>query len=114
MAVQQISAKVTSGSRSGEVFTANKELPETLEEAVKMYTEEVVFSNVMSSIVIALQGYMRTQIKKDNATAQTIQEAVDSWKPGIKVRGRTPLEKAQAILAGLSAEDRAELLAELA
>jgi hypothetical protein len=114
MAIQQVSAKTTSGDRGGDVYTVNKDLPESLKEAVEMYGEEIVFSNVMSSITIALQGYMRTQIKKDNATPESIQLAIDGWKPGIKVRGRTPLEKAQAILSSLSAEDRAELLADLA
>ena len=114
MAVQQVSAKVTSGTRAEEDFLVNKNLPENLEEAKEMYGEELAFSNVMSSVIIGLQSFMRTQIKKDGATVESVQIAVDAWKPGVKVRGRTPLEKAQAILASLSPEDRAELLSDLA
>lgn len=114
MAIQQVSAKVTSGTRANEDFVVNVNLPENLEEAKTQYSEDVVFSNVMSSVVIALQSFIRTQIKKDAATLESVQLAVDSWKPGVKVRGRTPLEKAQAILASLSPEDRAELLGDLA
>ena len=113
MAIQQVKAKVTSGDRKDEEFVVNIDLPESLEEAKDRYGEPLVFSYFNADLAIAVQAFVRTQIKKDGATAEAVQTAVDEWKPGMKVRGKSVTEKARDLLGKLSDEDRAELIASL-
>lgn len=112
MSQQVVAAKVTEGDRSGEVFEVKIDLPESIEEALEMYGPEISFSHLSASVIIALQSFVRIQIKKDGATPESVQEAVDKWRPGTKQRGRTMAEKVQDMLGKLSDEERADLLAE--
>ena len=55
---------------------------------------------------------MRGMLRNGQAE-EAIQAAVDSWRPGIKARGKSQAEKARDMLAKLSPEEREELLGEL-
>lgn len=114
MAIQQIDAKVTAGDRAGAVFTANIDLPETIDEAREKWGDEITFSHLNANIVIAAQGAMRALIRKDTATPETVQVGMADWKPGVKARGKSAKEKAMDLFSSLSPEEKAELLAELA
>ncbi len=112
-ALTSVSAKAGKGEDSP-VATVNFAPGETLQELISKFGEGIVFSHARSSVVIALQGYMRSQMKRDNPPdASGMQALVDTWKPGVRVAGKSNLEKAKGTLAKLSPEDRAELLAAL-
>jgi hypothetical protein len=55
-----------------------------------------------------MQAFIRTKMKAgiDGATIQT---SVDSWKPGVKSRPKSALEKADDFLSKLTDEQREEL-----
>lgn len=112
MSVEVIEAKVTKGDRAGEVFKANFDLPQNVNEALEKYGEEIVYSRFKSSLVIDVQACMRNAITKDGATPETVQAAVDEFKPGIKQKGKSMAEKVHDMLANMSEEERREFLAD--
>lgn len=112
MSIQEITAKVTKGDRANVEYTIKHDVPETLGEAVSRFGEEIVYSRFLASYVIDLQAFMRGQIAKDEFTLDKMQEAVNNWRPGLKKRGKSVTEKLQEMLASLSEEERAALLAE--
>jgi DNA-directed RNA polymerase specialized sigma24 family protein len=112
MSLQEVQAKVTQGTRADEIFTVKYDLPDTTEEAIQRFGTEVVFSRLMASLTIDLQSFMRTQIQKDKATAESVQEACNGWMPGVRKRGKTREEKLRDMLSAMSPEERAELLSE--
>lgn len=100
----------------------------TLDDAVEKFGEEVVFAGFVASATIDLQNYIRTKLEApakdadgkvipDGGFAQTdaeIESDFASWKPGIKTRERvSPLDKVKKLLGGMSAEQKAALLASL-
>lgn len=86
------------------------EVDENLDDAQARYGHEVVFSRYKAQLVIDLQAFIRTQMKGGKAP-NDIQAAVDSWKPGVKAKGKSQAEKAEDYLSKLTPEQRAELLA---
>lgn len=125
MSLQEVSAKVTKDSpRAGIDFVAKLDLPDSIEEALareqlpdgdeNKWPVGTVYSRFMASIIIDVQAFMRSQITKDNATPESVAEAVAKWKPGLKARGKSPIEKIQDLLSRLSEDERAALLADLA
>lgn len=114
MAIQQIKAKVTSGDRANEEFVVNLDIPESIDEAKEKLGEPLVFSYFLADYTIAAQSMIRSHIKKDGATPETVQKAMDEWKPGVKVRGKPLKEKALDLVSRLTDEERAELIAALA
>lgn len=110
---REVQAQVKSGDRANEVFTVKYEMPTTIDEAREMWGDEVVFSQLMGAVVISLQSYMRQQIQKDNATADSVQEACSTWTPK---RGRGPArpisERAEELLKKMDPETREALLRE--
>ena len=113
MALEEVKAQVKSGDRANEVFVIKHDIPATIDEAVQRFGEEIVYSRFRGSYVIDLQSFMRRQIEKDGATQDTVQEASDAWRPGVRAAGKSPQEKIGTLLAKLSPEERRELLAEL-
>jgi len=111
MALREVKAQVKSGDRAGEIFTVKTDLPENTDEALEKWGEEVVFSRFNASIVIDVQALMRRNIQKDEATAGLVQEAVDKWKPDVKQAGKPPSEKIDDLMARLSPEERANIIA---
>lgn len=88
------------------------DMPDTLDGLVEKFGAEQVASAATDSFTIAIQALIRRNFDK---TQEEIQEAVNSWQPGVRspASKKTPLEKAQAALRQMSAEDRAALLASL-
>lgn len=88
-------------------------LPATLPELVKSYSEAVVYAHAKGSIIISLQALMRRMIEAGKNQAD-IQKAVNEWKPDVKtVVKQSAFEKATGAIKSLSAEERAKLLKEL-
>lgn len=109
----QITAKAGSEDDSPSV-TIEFDLPESLKDKVEKFGEDAVNSRAGASIVIDLQGWMRSQLRADPPKSKKkIQEAADEWKPGTKKRGKSTVEKATEAISKLSADERAALLAEL-
>lgn len=110
---QEVSAQVKSGDRAGQIFTVKYDMPESVQEAIEMWGEEVALDQLLASVTISLQSFMRTQIKKDNATPETVAEAVQSWAPK---KGRGPgkptSEKIADLFQKLSPEERQAILEE--
>lgn len=95
------------------------EMAENLNELVQQFGEEIVFSHARRSVVIALQGYMRSLMDQgrekgeDAATiAQNILSQVTNWKPSQKKAPKSQSEKARDILSRLSPAERQALLKE--
>lgn len=113
MATEQVSARITSGDHADKSATVNYTFPDSLSEAEQMYPDGVALNQLNSAITIALQSFIRVQLKKEGATEESIQAAVDAWKPSMRTPGKSKVEKATDLLAKLTAEERAELLASL-
>jgi hypothetical protein len=120
--MQEITAKTTSGPREGQAFTVKYDIPDSIQEALDRYPEEVVYSRFKGSLVIDLQSFMRTQIQKEDFSTANLELAVNGdgseenpgWAPGIRAKGKSVGEKIQDMLAKLTPEQREEILAEFA
>lgn len=87
-------------------------LPENTSEAVKKYSEPVVFSRFNSALTIDVQSVGRGVIDETKTLEENTklcQEAVDKFVPGVKAVGKTDLEKAKAAFDKLSSEEREAL-----
>lgn len=111
--------KVTAQRGTEPPVEVDFEMSDNMTELVAQFGEEIVFSHARRSIVIALQGYMRSLMDQGRekgedpaAIANSIVEAVKTWKPSQKKAPRTVQEKARDILSKLSPADRAQLLKE--
>lgn len=102
----QISAKT---KEHPEAVSVEYDMPEGLQELVAKFGEETVAAAANAQLTINLQAFMRRHINEDQAK---LQELATGWVPGVRgpVTKKTPLERAQAALSSMSAEDRAELL----
>lgn len=115
----KIAAKTKNPERQ---LTVELPQPETLNEAIDVWGEKVVFNRAVAAVTIDIQakmrGFMVDKLDKEGkvtASAKTdeeIQEALSNWKPGEKtIQRKTPIEKLKQIMAKMSPEDRAALLA---
>lgn len=109
MPIEQVAAKITDGPACQVAF----DIDSTIEEAVKRYGEDVVYSRYRASLVIDLQSFLRGCMKQDPPMVDNeIQIKVDEWAPGVKSRGRPPAERVKELFGKLSEEDRMSLLEE--
>jgi hypothetical protein len=107
--MEKVSAKITDGPE----VTVDFELDDNIQDAINRYGEDVVMSRYRASLIIDLQSFLRTQMKKESWTPDGIQQAVKNWVPGVKARGRSPAERAAELFSKLSEEEKAQLLEEL-
>lgn len=118
---QKVSATLKDSDRVVEV---EYDFGETLEQALELFGEEVVFSRFKAAAVVDLQALIRRnmqpktdkegKVTEEPKTDEEIQQIVSEWKPGIKqVTRKSPQEKIKALMEGMSDEDREALLAGL-
>ncbi len=107
-----VSAKITSGDAAGKASTVKYDIPESLDELVKRFTDKVVVAHVRSSFIIALQSFLRGLLKAGKSPAD-IQKAVSEWKPGLRTPGKSTMDKIKDNVSKLSADERKALLADL-
>lgn len=95
------------------------DMADTLSELTDQFSADIVFGHAKRSIIIALQGYMRSLMdqgreKGQNSAdiANSIVEAVKTWKPSQKRAPKSTQEKARDILSKLGPAERAQLLKE--
>jgi hypothetical protein len=101
------------GDKKGGSIEVDYDIPDTLNDMVQRYGENVVYNHARGSVIVALQGYLRSQLGKDKpASPADIQKEVRTWKPGVRKQGKSPAEKAREQLAKLTPEERAALLKE--
>jgi len=105
MAVETISTK----TGDLEAVVIQFEIDEAIDDATARYGHEVVHSRYKAQLIIDLQAFIRTKLKA-GIDASTIQTSVDSWKPGVKSRPKSALEKADDFLSKLTDEQRDEIL----
>lgn len=83
----------------------------------KRFTEEITAAHARSSVVVALQGFIRARLRpgKDGKAMSddAIREEVAAWKPSVKTPGKSIVERTKDAASKMTAEERAELLAAL-
>ena len=85
-----------------------------LQEAETKFGGEVLYKRFCAAVTIDIQALIRRKLDAEKpATPEEIQAAVDDWKPGVQRARTTKKEKAINLLADMSEEDRAEILASL-
>ncbi len=104
--------QVTAERREGGSAEATYDMPDDVAGMIEKFGEEVVFSHVKRSMVIALQSFMRSKLDA-GAPAEDIQAAVTEWKPGTKRAAKSPIERAREEIAKMSPADRAALAKEM-
>ena len=101
-------------------ITLKTQVPETLAEAVDVYGEKVVFSIFMQQKRVKEQGYIRSLLSatvKDSDELvnndESVAEKFASWKlTGGNRQAKTKQEKMAELMAGMSAEERADAIRE--
>jgi hypothetical protein len=88
------------------------EIPENLADLVTRFGEQVVFSHVKRSIIIAAQGTARG-LMKGGKNAEAIQQSMDTWKPGEPRAVKSAADKISTLVDKLTPEEREALVAEL-
>jgi hypothetical protein len=97
--------------KTGKSVDVEVDIPATLADMVRSYGEQIVYNHAKGSIVVSLQGWLRSQLDHDKSV-EDITKEVRSWKPGQRKVAMTPRERISADLAKLSPEERATLLKE--
>lgn len=90
--------------------TVTMTVPETVEEAVQMWGEDVVLQHAIASVKIAAQRICRSC---DNA--EEAQQAINNWTPGVPraKEGGPSIRAITAKLRELPPEKRKEILAQI-
>ena len=108
MKQREISASLTGHGSA----TVTVEFPETVEEAISVWGEEVVYSLLRQEAAKRLQSSIRVQLAQDKDPA-AIQEALASWKPGVGRPKASKVEKALKLTSGMTDEELRALLAKI-
>jgi len=107
-----ITAKKKMGDEDREA-TISVDFGDSLQEAVEMFGEDVVFSNFKASAKITAQAAMRRYIES-GLNADQIAEKMDTWKPGVALeRVIDPIKALMGKWAKMSPEEKKELLTAL-
>ena len=109
MAMTEITAKVGRGDEAATVKT-EFDFGENLADAVKKFTEAVVFAHWRASVIIGLQNYMRALLKAGKAPAFILKDVKENWKPGVRAPAKSPVEKAQGLFDSLTPEQQDALI----
>lgn len=114
MSLQEVGAQITDEghARANQEFTVKVDLPDSTQEAITRYGEELVYNRLMASLTIDLQSAMRTQIRKEDFSVEKLEAHIAEWRPKLKARGRSVPEKITDMLAKLSPEEREAVLAQ--
>jgi len=100
--------------KTSKEITVQWDTPTDLDGLVKKYGPLVVANNCLSTMKVSLQSIIRGALGSDpQPSPKEIQEKVNKWKPGIRVRGKTPQEKFQETFAKMNPEQKKEMLRRL-
>lgn len=104
--------KVKTGKEdSAKTVVVNYEFPTSVAGYVDRFGEEQTASLLGRSVTLAIQALVR-QKAAAGTDDSALQNAVNSWQPGVRgpITKKTPYERAQSALTGLSQEELQELL----
>lgn len=92
------------------------DLPNKLEDLRKRFGDEVVANHAVAAIKVSVQGVVRNALAADDPakTPKQIQDIVTAYKPGVRVRGKTPQEKIAEGFQKLNPDQKRALLKQLA
>jgi len=106
MPAKDVSAKYPKDKTS---VTVKFNMPDSVEGLVKKFGEEIVLAHATSSMTVALQGGLRSQLKEKKKPAE-IQAWAGEWKPGMRTPGKSFVEKFKEKVPNMTPEQRKELL----
>lgn len=88
--------------------------PESVEEAVEMFTAESVLDLAVGALDVARQGRIRSMLEKGRSEEE-IKSTMSVWKPGVSVRttAANPLDAAANLFATMDDDQKAEYLEKL-
>lgn len=92
--------------------SVNWDCPDTLKGMVEKFGEQICVAHLRSALTINVQAVARKGMA-DGKSDKEIQDAVNKYKPGLKVRGKSPQEKLADQFAKMPADQKAALLAQL-
>lgn len=104
--------KVSAKRKDGPSVEVEYDFGDNLKAMVEKFGEDIIFQHAKGSLVVALQGWLRSLLDREKTPAD-IQKEVKDWKPGQRRQGKTPKEKATEALAALSPEERAAVLKQM-
>lgn len=95
-------------------MTVTWNCPADLKGLVGAYGDEVVYNQAVAALRVAIQGIVRNAMGgEEPKTAKEIQNLVTAYKPGVRVRGKSPQEKIAESFGKMSAEEKAALIKRL-
>jgi len=105
---------VKSSKTPGVVAKFAFDFGDNLPGATKKFGEDVVYSSFKQKAKTRLQDYIRSLIDAGKPTAEIVKLGI-AWMPGVAAirLPKDPKEKARALLAKLTPEERADLLKSL-
>lgn len=100
--------------KEGRAASAEVNIGETLDDAIKLVGEDVLYSNYKQKAVVAAQAKMRGMIRAGKSDEE-ITEAMSTWRPGAgPARSSTSLvEKATAAFDKMTPDQKEEYLAKI-
>lgn len=104
--------KVSAKKKDGVAIEVDYDFGDNIQSMVQKFGEDIVFQHARGSLVVALQGWLRSLQSRGKSDAE-IQKEVKGWKPGQRRQGKTAKEKALESLSKLSPEERAALLKQM-
>jgi len=104
----EVNAQVTEGGS----VSFEYEFGSSLDQAVELFGEDIVWAYTLRALVIASQGHARGLIKSGKS-ADEIRTSLETWKPGAPRISRSPEERVRELMDKMSPEDRAAILSEL-
>ena len=100
--------------KSNKEMTLQWDCPTDLDALVKRFGKEVIANHAIAALRVAVQGIARGAMGGDKAKSpREIQQMITDYKPGIRVRGKTPQEKISETFSKMSPEQKKELLRRL-
>lgn len=104
--------KVSAKRKDGPSVEVDYDFGDDLDSLIKNFGTDIVFQHAKGSLVVALQGWLRSLLDRGTSAAD-IQKEVKNWKPGQRRQGKTQKEKAAELISKLSPEERAALLKQM-
>lgn len=103
----QIKVRKRKGDKTPAVF--EYDFGADFSEAVGLFGEPMMFA---ATIIVAkqqLQDFIRRLLtkKKNPPTVDQIQAQINDWKPGIRRRGKSTIDKARALFDAMGPDERA-------
>lgn len=105
--------KIVANTKDGQhSIEFDYDLGESLADAVKKFGEDIVFSHVIRSLIIAAQGAARGMMKSGK-TKDEIDAAMQTWKPGEPRQVKSKEDRMRDLIAKMSPEELEALQTEL-